>query len=205
MEIVTNVKFNKLKQIGVGQGLNSTVWLAADPQLNCQLAVKEIDKRPFWNTTCFAEAQALHSTDHPNVVRVQWAGEQGHSAFIAMPFYEGGSLTDRLSNGPLQLSALLAMVQDVLLGLGHIHSKQLIHLDIKPSNIFFDQNGRALIGDFGQCRRFDKDGVVKAPYLYHRTMPPEFIQSDRVARVSDIYHVGALLYRAANGEEVWNE
>jgi serine/threonine protein kinase len=203
MQIVTNVTFDKIRQIGVGQGLNSKVWLSNDPQLKCELAVKEIDKRTFWNTNCFAEAQALYATDHPNIVRVQWASEQGNFAYIAMPFYPAGSLAETLSNGPLRLSKLLTMAQEVLLGLGHIHSKRFIHLDIKPSNIFFDRKGHALIADFGQSRKITASGGASAPPLYAITMPPEFLLSGNVAHVSDIHHVGALLYRAINGEEEW--
>ena len=204
MQIVTKVKFNKIKEIGVGQGLNSRVWLARDPQLDGELAVKEIDKATFWNPNCFAEAQALYASDHPNIVRVQWAGEEGNYAYIAMPFYKNGSLLDKLASGPMKLSSVLEMAQDVLLGLAHIHSKNLIHLDIKPSNIFLDHKRRALIADFGQCRKISASGVVTAPAMYCRTMPPEFLKSGCVASVSDIYHVGVLLYRVLNGEADWN-
>jgi len=203
MQLITNVTFDKIRQIGIGQGLNSTVWLSRDPQLNCELAVKEIDKLAFWNPDCFAEAQALYASDHPNVVRVQWASEGGNFAYIAMPFYPNGSLADRLLKGPMCLSEVLRMAQEVLLGLGHIHSRRFIHLDIKPSNIFFDRKGQALIADFGQSRKISSSGGAVAPPLYARTMPPEFLLSGNVAPVSDIYHVGCLLYRAVNGEEEW--
>jgi len=205
MQIVAKVAFEKIRQIGTGQGLNSTVWLARDPQLDCELAVKEIDKLTFWNPDCFAEAQAVYASDHPNVVRVQWAGEEGQYAYIAMPYYPNGSLADVLSNGAMQLSSLLVMAQEVLLGLGHIHSKQFIHLDIKPSNIFLDHRGKALVADFGQSRRISPSGGVTAPPLYYSTMPPEVLQSGNVARVSDIFQVGALLYRAVNGEQSWQD
>jgi len=206
MQIVTNVKFEKLKQIGVGQGLNSQVWLANDPQLNCQLAVKEIDKATFWNPNCFAEAQAVFATEHAHVVRVQWAGEEGSKAYIAMPYYKNGSLLTQLQlTGPMQLSSLLQMASDVLLGLAHIHNKGYLHLDIKPSNVFFNDQGRALIADFGQCRQIGPSGVVTAPEMYFPTMPPEVLATWRAATISDIYQVGALLYRAVNGEEFWAE
>ena len=122
MKIVTNLAFEKIKQIGVGQGLNSTVWLVKDQQLNCELAVKEIDKTTFWNPNCFAEAQTVYAAAHPNVVGVQYGCEQGNSAYIAMPFYPQGSLSDLLAAGPLKLSATFSLAQDVLLGLQHIHA-----------------------------------------------------------------------------------
>ena len=91
MEIVSSVRFRKIREIGSGQGLNSTVWLAWDHQLACELAVKEIDKGTFWNPNYFAEAQAVQSIDHPNVVSVKYGSEEGNSAFIAMPYYQNGS------------------------------------------------------------------------------------------------------------------
>jgi eukaryotic-like serine/threonine-protein kinase len=203
MIIVSNLTFEKIRQIGVGQGLNSTVWLANDRQFDCELAVKEIDKTTFWNPNCFAEAQAVYAVSHPNVVGVQYGSEQGNYAYIAMPYYSNGSLSDLLANGPLPLSNVLTLAQEVLLGLGHIHSKGFVHLDIKPSNIFFDHLHRALIADFGQSRQISSTGTVSSPMMYFKTMPPEVLQSGRAAAVSDIYHVWALLYRTLNGEEEW--
>jgi serine/threonine protein kinase len=205
MIIVSNLTFEKIKQIGTGQGMNSTVWLVYDHQFKCDLAIKEIDKSAFWNPNCFAEAQTVYAVDHPNVVRVQYACELGNSAYIAMPYYANGSLTDRLRVNPLRLSKALVLAQDVLLGLTHIHSNRFVHLDIKPSNIFFDSSHRALIADFGQSRQISPAGHVSLPRMYKRLAPPEVVQSMTASYVSDVYQVGAMLYRSLNGEQHWQE
>lgn len=114
MQVIAELRFNKIREIGTGQGLNSVVYLAHDPQLNTRFAVKQIDKTTFWNPDCFAEANAVHSVTHPNVVSVQYGCEKDNHAFIAMPFYEKGSLADRLVPGPLSLSDFVRFGQDVL-------------------------------------------------------------------------------------------
>lgn len=205
MIIVSNLTFEKIRQIGAGQGMNSTVWLVHDHQFNCDLAVKEIDKTTFWNPNCFAEAQTVYAVAHPNVVRVQYGCELGNSAYVAMPYYPNGSLTDHLSARPLKLSEALVIAQEVLLGLSHIHSNQFVHLDIKPSNIFFDDSHRALIADFGQSRQISPAGHVDHPTMYKRLMPPEVLQSAKASYVSDVYQVGAMLYRSLNGEPHWQD
>ena len=80
-----------------------------------------------------------------------------------------------------------------------------LHLDIKPSNVFFDHLKRALIADFGQSRQIGPGGIVSGPSMYFVTMPPEVLLSGCAASVSDIFQVGALIYRAVNGEQIWQE
>jgi serine/threonine protein kinase len=201
MQIIAELKFKKIRQIGVGQGLNSKVYLAHDPQLNTDLAVKEIDKTTFWNPKWFEEAQTVYSVAHPNVVSVQYGCELGNQAFVAMPFYASGSLADRLQAGPVSLFEISRLGQGILQGLAHIHSSGYVHLDLKPSNVLFDDIGRPLVADFGQARALGPAGIVKAPPLYRKSLPPEVLSTGHAVVQSDIYQIGILLYRAVNGEE----
>ena len=200
MQVVAEISFHKIRQIGVGQGLNSKVYLAHDPQLNCQVAIKEIDKPTFWNPDYFAEAQAVYASTHPNVVPVHYGCEKGPSAFVAMPFYGSGSLADLLSHQPLDLSTALRIGNGILSGLAHIHIARYLHLDLKPSNILLSNAKKPLIADFGQARRISQNGIVSAPPMYSKALPPEVIQTGKAVVQSDIYQIGLLLYRCVNGE-----
>jgi len=205
MQVIAELKFDKIREIGIGQGLNSTVYLAHDPQLNTNFAVKQIDKTTFWNPDCFSEAKAVHAVAHPNVVSVQYGCENGNFAFIAMPFYKNGSLADRLVSRPLSLSEFSRSGQDILQGLAHIHMRGYLHLDLKPSNILLGDNLKPLVADFGQARNVGPGGLITAPPLYYKTFPPEVLKTNKAVIQSDIYLSGVLFYRALNGEDHFNE
>src|SRR5436309_1911483 len=103
MQVVASIQYTKLKPIGVGQGMNSEVFLASEPQLGGQIAVKEIEKAKFGNNISeyFAEAQAMFATNHPNVVPVQYGCETSDRICLAMPYFPKGSLLDRIGNFPV--------------------------------------------------------------------------------------------------------
>jgi eukaryotic-like serine/threonine-protein kinase len=83
-----------------------------------------------------------------------------------------------------------------------IHGARFLHLDLKPSNIFFDVAGNPLVGDFGQSRKLS-GGAVRFPAVYKWAMPPEVWDSHTATVESDIYQLGVLLYRVANGDPVY--
>jgi len=177
------------------------VYLSTDPQLGGEFAVKEIPKAKLGNTVAgfFQEATAMFACEHPNVVPIQYACETAGEICLAMRYFRRGSLSDRIAAGPLALGQILKVVREVLSGLGHIHTRRLLHLDLKPSNILFSDTDEAMVADFGQSRRL-VNGVVQLPTMYVPAMPPEVFKM-RVAVVpSDVYHAGLLLYRAVNGD-----
>jgi serine/threonine protein kinase len=203
MQIRASLDYERREQIGIGEGMNSTVWRAYDPQLRGELAVKEVPKANFVNDpdVYYQEAGAIFAAAHDNVVRVQWAAFTDDLVCIAMPFYQRGSLARRIANGPLSVRELLRVALEVLTGVGRIHARGYIHFDVKPSNVLFSDANRALVADFGQSRRFDPaTGLVQVPPLYIPAQPPEALQSGFCSALSDVYHVGLLLYRAVNGE-----
>ena len=200
MQIVGSISYTKLRQIGVGQGMNSEVYLADDQQLGGQVAAKEITKSRFANAAAyFEEAQAMFAVAHDNVVAVQYACQTPSTISLVMPYYRKGSLADRIGDRPLQLSETLRITQGVLAGLAHIHLTGYIHFDIKPSNVLFSNTGKPMVADFGQSRAISPTGVVTVPRLYMSAQPPETINTGHATRVADIYHVGLLMYRALNG------
>src|ERR1039457_1403269 len=155
MEIVATIRYNKLSQIGIGQGMNSEVFLVHDPQLQGQLAVKEIPKQSFGNNLAsyFEEAQAMFAGAHPNIVPIQYACESPGQICLAMPYYPIGSLARRIHVNPLALKGVLQAGDEILRGLSKIHFNGYLHLDLKPTNILFSDRGTAMIADFGQARQ----------------------------------------------------
>jgi eukaryotic-like serine/threonine-protein kinase len=203
MEVLAEISYTKVKQIGIGQGMNSKVYLADDPQLGGRMAVKEIDKALFGNipSAYFVEAQAMFQAAHENVVTIQYACQTPALISLAMPYYRRGSLSDRIRDRPLRLSEVLRVAQGVLAGLARIHLAGYIHFVVKPSNVLFSNTDKPMVADFGQSRSISSTGVVAVPPLYFTARPPETTKTGVATSLADIYQVGLLLYRALNGDE----
>jgi serine/threonine protein kinase len=202
MKIMGEIAYERQKQIGVGQGMNSTVWLAHDPQLGGTIAVKEIEKANLGNDVdaFFKEANAMFASHHSNVVPIRAAWQTSDLVCLGMNYFRNGSLQDRMATGPVGLKDALRVGHGILAGLGHIHSKHFIHFDIKPSNVLFADNGEPMLADFGQTRKFTPPtSVVVRPRMYVFGMPPECYQGFGIVQ-SDIYQVGLTMYRALNGD-----
>lgn len=202
MEVVSVVRATKIKEIGNGQGRNSRVYLAYDPQLDGNVALKEI---PVYYFRCpkeyFKEAQILYANNHPRVVPVQYACHDPFFVRIIMPYFANGSMQDRLNQGPLTLRKTIRWAQEFLTGLHHVHSKGFVHFDIKPSNILIHNDGSVMLSDFGQTMPTDQFGVAKLPPLYLTHLPPEAYGYSKATKQADMYQVGLTLYRMSNGED----
>lgn len=209
MEIIAQVRYDRYTEIGAGSGQNSKVYEAYDHHLHANLVVKEIEKARIGDPKrYFSEAKAVHASAHPRVVPIHWAAESGDRVCLAMPHMKGGSLADRIAKGPLRTSELVRVAQDVCEGIAQVHLAKFIHLDVKPTNVLFDSNGRCAVADFGQALPLDYAGTADArdASLYPSFMPPEFIKHKAVVtNASDVYQIGLTLYRAANGEPYFQE
>lgn len=205
MRVLAVLSYTKLKQIGVGQGMNSEAYLADDPQLGGRVAVKEIAKTRFGNPSAyFDEARAMFRVAHENVIAIQYACETPSAISLAMPYYQRGSLADRIRDRPLRLSEVHRVARGVLAGLAQIHLKNYIHFDLKPSNVLFSNTDKPMVADFGQSRSISSSGVVTVPPLYCNAQPPETIETGVATTLADIYHSGLLLYRAVNGDDFFS-
>ncbi len=203
MEIVSVIKARIIKEIGFGEGMNSTVYLAHDPQLGGNVAIKVMPINRFKDPSeYFKEAQFIYKTCSPRVVAINYASINDNAVHIQMPYYENGSVVSYLNKyGPVTLRQILIWTQQFSSGINHIHSKDIVHFDIKPSNIIINNDGSAMIADFGQAMPVDVYGVAKAPSMYWSHWPPEILRYNSATKQADIYQIGVTLYRLCNGEE----
>jgi serine/threonine-protein kinase len=135
----------------IGAGGMGTVFKASDTRLGAEVVVKAphpvMIKDAEFAARFTREIQSLVKLSHTNIVKVMDVGEHDGLPFAVMQYLAGGSLEDRsLPCTPEEVAAWLPDVADAL---DFIHSKGLIHRDIKPGNILFDETGRAYLGDFG--------------------------------------------------------
>jgi eukaryotic-like serine/threonine-protein kinase len=204
-EVLGTIRYERMGIIGAGEGMNSSVYRAFDPYLRRDIAVKVVSKATFgndFNSYC-NEARAMFAVAHANIVGIEYVCETADDFHLALPLFTNGSLHSRIKQNPLGLKDSLKVAQGVLSGLSRIHTSRFLHLDLKPANILFDDDDRPLITDFSQSRTMSANGTVVYPPMYKWTMPPEVWTSHAATSKSDIYQMGALLYRIVNGDVIY--
>lgn len=195
----TDLHFKILKNIGQ-EGKNSTVHIAHDYQLDTEIVVKKIPKSDFNNDSeFFDEAKKLYSSNHPNIAPIQYSCQDKDFIYITMPHFQKGSLNSIINKRPLKVSEIVKYSIDFLSGLHHIHTKKLLHCDIKPTNILITDSDDAILTDFGLARYLNDDGLTLVDKFYHLHRAPEALQSNIISHHSDIFQAGLTVYRLCNG------
>lgn len=160
------------------EGKNSTVFTATDLQLGAEIVVKKMPKSDFSNIDeYFTESNLLHLSSHPNVVPIYYACQDEEHIFLAMPYFKHGSLKKKMRESPLSVRDVVVWSTQVLSGLHNIHSKRLIHFDVKPDNILFSDRGEALLSDFGLTKQTSYSGIAGQDRIYGNMVPPEAFRS----------------------------
>jgi eukaryotic-like serine/threonine-protein kinase len=185
----------------LGAGGMAQVWLAHDTQLDRQVALKllgaDADPQRFER-----EAQAIASLSHPNICRLFDYGRADGRPYMVFEHLPGGTLEDRLARGkPLNDTESERIATEVAAGLAQAHDRGLIHRDLKPTNIVFDEEDRAKITDFGIARVTGADTLTDAGTLMGTAayMSPEQAQGEEVTPATDVYSFGVILYRMLAG------
>ncbi len=149
------------------------------------------------------EAEALARVGGRGVVTVHEAAHEGATFFYAMDLMSGGSLGARLrSMGRLPWREAVAIVADLARTLARCHEARLVHRDLKPDNVLFDEAGAPLIADFGcardlGARSLTETGAVLGTPAY---MPPEQLMGEKVGPAADVFALGSILHELLTGE-----
>ena len=191
----------------LGRGGMGVVYRARQRSLDRTVALKFIASGmadTLQVTRFLGEARAAARLVHPNIVPVFEVGSIGEIHYYSMPLIEGESLEARLWRQPLVGKELLALMLKVCEAVDYAHRLGLLHLDLKPANILIDARGEPLVADFGLARHMDANGGVDAQEVSGTPafMAPEqiLIKQYRLTVATDIYALGALLYRCLGGE-----
>ena len=171
--------------------------------------IAEAHRAPFsQGLRCFfEEGRTLALLNHPNVVRVCNFFRANGTAYLVMAYERGRTLREhiRLHQGPMDEGFLRRMFVQLLDGLREVHSHRLLHLDIKPANIFLRSDGTPLLLDFGAARQaLDRDHPrFQAIHTAGFAAPEQYGESGELGPWTDIYGIGASLYAClANGPPV---
>jgi serine/threonine protein kinase len=193
----------------LGHGGMGQVYRATDTSLKRQVAVKvlrrwsaqqqlnsgsaaEIDK-------LLQEAISQARVEHPNVVTIYYVGKENGSPFLAMELIHGSTLNRRIENGDLTFSETARIGLEVASALRASFNLDIIHGDIKPSNILMTADGVAKLSDFGMARRASQKQTV-AEGGTPNYLAPELFKGQNVSAQSDMYALGVTLYEMTFGQ-----
>ncbi len=191
----------------IGDGGMSTVYLGRQISLQRKVAIK-ILKKLVTDDKSLAErfvdeAKTVASLDHPHIISIYEAKKLPSGlAYFTMPYLTHGDFGEIICTNSDHLIELLCQICD---GLAHAHKHGVIHRDLKPDNILFDQFGRIKIADFGiaisqNAKRQTKETQLLGSAHY---MSPEQIQSRNISYQSDIYSLGCIIYEKLTGDHVF--
>lgn len=146
----------------------------------------------------FEEGRALASFRHPNVVRVSNFFRANDTAYMVMK-YEKGKTLQRIIMGlkePMRESFIRGVFIHLLNGLREVHSHKILHLDIKPSNVYIRADGSPVLLDFGAARAALNQDLRHASAMYTPgfAAPEQYSQRNRLGPWTDLYSVGASIY-----------
>lgn len=190
----------------LGQGAMGVVWRAHDTVLDRHIAIKELRPSPGVRADealerFIVEARAAARLAHPNIVGIHDVFRESERVLIAMELIEGPTL-DRViaGSGALPPATVRAVMAQVAQALAAAHAAGVIHRDLKPDNIFWTTDGRAVVTDFGLARigagRGTVEGTVMGTPGY---MAPEQVRGTLAGAQADIFGWGAVAYELLTG------
>ncbi|OGS92424.1 MAG: serine/threonine protein kinase [Gallionellales bacterium GWA2_60_18] len=197
-------KIGRFEIVGeLGKGGQGAVYLAHDPQLGRQVAIKTLRNLGRDTERLLHEARIVSKLQHPNIVALYDAGEYQGSPYLVYAYIEGQTLAQKLKRGnTLSFVEAAEITCGVLDGLSYAHAQGVMHLDIKPANVMLGSNGMPMVMDFGLAQATGEQGQAAANAVdgTPHYMAPERISGKPADILSDIYSVGVMLYEMVTGE-----
>lgn len=189
----------------IGSGGMTTVFKGYDTAQDRTVAVKVLPpalaQQGQFTQRFRREATVVLQLRHPHIVPVENFGEQDAYTYLVMPYISGGSLADLLRRGPLTFSAGARILGQIASALDYAHGRGVVHRDVKLSNILINEQGDALLSDFGLARIHDASVSLTGSALVGTPayMSPEQARGDPVDPRTDQYALGVILYQLATG------
>ena len=199
----------------LGKGAMGVVFLADDPLLNRQVAIKTIDlaiedttRREFLRSRLLRDARAAASLTHPNIVGIYDVVVEGDCACVVMEYIAGEDLSAYLTrNHVADPQFTVHIIRAMAAALDYTHARGIIHRDIKPANVMLDAASIPKITDFGIARITEgasttMTGTVMGTIEY---MAPEQVKGEQVDGRADQFALGVVAYRMLTGGTLYGD
>ncbi|MBX2821561.1 MAG: protein kinase [Rhodothermaceae bacterium] len=190
----------------IGRGGMGVVYQAEDTKLLRPVALKflpnYIDPALQAQDRFVNEARAASALDHPNLCTIHEISTHENRSFIAMAYYDGETLREKITQGPIPIQQAINFAYQLADGLSSAHERGIVHRDIKPANVIVTKEGRVIILDFGlakmaeQTQQLSMKGVAFGTVAY---MSPEQTRGDRTSTKTDVWSLGVVLYEMITG------
>lgn len=191
----------------LGRGAQSVVYLATDPQLQREVAIKTMHfakPNPEQNKMLLSEARMVSQLRHPNIAPIFDAGEEAGDVYLVFEYIPGKNLADLLrTSGALPPQQAVTFFLRILDAVAAAHSKGIIHRDLKPSNILLEEEGGVpRVMDFGIASNVESEAGAQGEELLGTPsyMAPEYIEKRVVDERIDIFAAGLVLYEILTGQ-----
>lgn len=189
----------------IGRGGMADVWSARDKRLNRTVAIKTVardlsaDNEPL--KLFEREAQTIAQLEHPHILPIYDFGDYESQLYIVMRYVTGGSLENLLTSGPMPPDQVLRHGKAIASALDYAHANNVIHLDLKPSNILMDSNHSPYLADFGLATVLGPENKAANPgYGTLLYMAPEQLTAGELDHRADIYSFAILVFQMLTGE-----
>jgi serine/threonine protein kinase len=195
-------KFRILRLLG--KGSQGAVYLATDPYLERQVAVK-VPLRPSNPQKApvrgpLQEARIVSKLHHPNIVQIYEAGEHKGRPYLVFEYVEGLSLRDLLKKqSSLSVPTAVTLIRQIIDGIACAHQQGVVHRDLSPANIMIAKNGSPRVMDFGISNLFGKKSASSELTGTIRYMSPEHFSDKPIGPASDVFSLGLIFYEMLVG------
>ena len=191
----------------LGKGGMATVYLAHDPRFDREVALKVLPREfmhdPNLRERFNREAKTIARLEHYAIVPVYDFGEHDGQLYLVMRYMSGGSLEDRMKHEAMGLTEVASILARVADALDYSHSHGVIHRDLKPGNVMFDNAENAFLSDFGIAKLADATMNLTGSGIIGTSayMSPEQVKGgQKIDGRSDIYALGVMLFQMLTGE-----
>jgi serine/threonine protein kinase len=194
----------------LGAGAQGAVYLAHDPRLDREVAIKTItvepsEERDMLVRTLLDEARTVSRLVHPNIVPLYDADEDAGTPFLVFEYVEGTSLAERIrGEGRLPAVRAVEIAIAILMGVGYAHQRGIVHRDLKPANVLLNGENVPRVTDFGiACTLKGAHAIEEGLQGTPRYMAPEYVEQQLVSPQLDVYAVGVMLYEMLTGRHMF--
>lgn len=194
----------------LGRGGMATVYRAYDPSFDREVAIKVLPREmlhdPQFRSRFERELKIVAALEHPAIVPVYDVGDADGQPYFVMRYMSGGSLTGEIKKGNFSLEDTARIITRIAQGLVYAHKKGVVHRDLKPDNILFDDAGDAFISDFGVAKLTQSSGSLTGSGIIGTPayMSPEQAQGTDVDSRSDVYGLGVIVYQMLSGQQPYH-